>query len=143
MPAIINTIERAGTLTVLGEHMRPLLTNEMGSAIEIFATSGDVGMGPPPHAHDWSETYFMLDGELDLMIGDDAPQRLGPGMVAHAPGGTTHAYRIAADGTRFLTILSEGNGHAFFTQMDAEVSMPPNIDHVLRIGSSHGIRFAE
>lgn len=141
MPGIINTIEGSESLTVIGETMRPLLTNELGSTIEIYDTSGEEGMGPPPHFHDWSETYVMLAGELDLTVGDDGPQRLTSGMVAHAPGGTTHGYQIAADGTRFLTILSEGNGHAFYRQMDAEVSMPPNIADVVRVASSHGIAF--
>lgn len=143
MSAIVTTPEEAETLTVIGERLRPLLTNDMGSAIEIYDTAGETGMGPPPHAHGWSETYVMLEGELDVTIGDSAPQRLTAGMVAHAPAGSTHAYRIAADGTRFLTILSEGNGHAFFRQMDREVTMPPDIADVVRIGTANGIRFGD
>jgi quercetin dioxygenase-like cupin family protein len=141
MPGIINTIERSERLTVIGETMRPLLTNEMGSEVEVYDTSGEEGMGPPPHFHDWSETYVMLEGELDLVIGDGVPQRLSSGMVAHAPAGTTHAYQIAVDGTRFLTILSAGEGHAFFRQMDAEVTMPPDIADVVRVAGTHGITF--
>ena len=78
---------------------------------------------------------------LDLVIGDGVPQRLSSGMVAHAPAGTTHAYQIAVDGTRFLTILSAGEGHAFFRQMDAEVTMPPDIADVVRVAGTHGITF--
>ena len=70
------------------------------------------------------------------------PGGFGPGMVAHAPGGAIHGYQIKADGTRFLTILSSGNGHAFFRQMDAEVSFPPNLEDVVRVAADHGIRFA-
>ena len=142
MNAIITDPDRAETLTVIGETLRPLLTNEMGSAIEIYETEGQEGMGPPPHAHDWSETYVMLAGELDVAIAGGEPQRLTAGMVAHAPPGTEHTYRVAADGTRFLTILSEGNGHEFFRQMNAEVSFPPDLGDVVRIASSHGIRFS-
>ena len=141
MEAIVSHPARAETLTVIGETLRPLLTNEMGSAIEIYETEGGAGMGPPPHAHDWSETYVMLEGELDVTIGDGEPQRLTAGMVAQAPAGTDHSYQVVAEGTRFLTILSEGNGHEFFRQMDAEVSFPPDLGDVVRIASSHGIRF--
>ena len=143
MNAIVTTPEATETLTVIGEQLRPLLTKEMGSAIEIYDTSGDTGMGPPPHTHGWSETYFMIEGELDVVLEGSPPQRLTAGMVAHAPADTSHAYRIAADGTRFLTILSAGNGHAFFQQMDEEVSMPPNLADVVRIGTAHGIRFGD
>ena len=142
MTAIVTTPDQHDPLLVIGERLRPLLTNEMGSNVEIYDTQGDEGMGPPPHHHDWSESYVVLGGELDLVIDGGAPQRLTAGMAAHAPAGTTHAYRIAADGTRFLTVLSPGNGHAFFRQMNAEVSTPPNIDDVLRIGTTHGIQFA-
>ena len=141
MTATVTTTEQAEELTVIGETLRPLLTNEMGAPINIFDTSGDEGMGPPPHLHDWDEIYVMLAGEVDVAIGDGEPQRLTEGMVAHVPGGTTHGYRIAADGTRFLTILTRGNGHAFYRQMDAEVSFPPDIADVVRVAGSHGIQF--
>jgi len=141
MTAIFTAPEGTDTLTVIGESMRPMLTTEMGASINIFDTEGDEGMGPPPHAHDWSETYVMLAGELDVSIDGGEPQRLMPGMAAHAPAGTLHSYRIAADGTRFLTILTEGSAPEFYRQMDAEVSMPPDLADVVRIGTSHGIRF--
>ena len=46
--AIISPLEESETLTLIGETLRPLLTNDMGSAIEVYDTSGDDGMGPPP-----------------------------------------------------------------------------------------------
>ncbi|MEM9038487.1 MAG: hypothetical protein AAGD33_01200 [Actinomycetota bacterium] len=55
------------------------------------------------------------------------------------PGGTTHAYTVAADGTRFLTILGTGNAHDFYRQMSAEVSLPPDLDDLMRITAAHGI----
>ena len=142
MTSIVTEIDQAEALTVIGETLRPLLTNDMGSDVEVYDTTGDTGMGPPPHHHAWSETYFMIEGELDLVVGDQPARRLRAGMVAHAPGGAIHGYQIKADGTRFLTILSSGNGHAFFRQMDAEVSFPPNLEDVVRVAADHGIRFA-
>lgn len=141
MHAIITDPTEADTLMVIGERLRPLLTTDMGSNVEIYDTEGDVGMGPPPHHHAWSESYVMLDGALDLIVGDAPPKRLEAGMVAHAPAGAPHGYQIQADGTRFLTILSPGNGHAFFQQMDAEVAFPPNLEDVMRVAGGHGIEF--
>lgn len=139
MSAIITTIDDTEELTVIGETMRPLLTNDMGSSVEVYDTAGDEGMGPPPHRHAWSETYVMLEGAMNLLVGDGGPHRLTAGMVAHAPADTTHAYTIAENGTRFLTILSTGNGHAFFRQMDAEVAFPPDVADVVRVAGQHGI----
>lgn len=143
MAGIVTTLDTSGDLSVIGESLTPVLTNEMGSNIEIYDTRGHTEMGPPPHHHDWDEIYVVLDGELDVMIGEQPPTRLTKGSVALAPGGTTHAYKVAADSTRFLTILSKGNGLPFFRQMDAEVSFPPDFGDVVRIATGHGITFTE
>lgn len=141
MAAVITTLDQSDELTVIGETLRPLLTNGMGSDIEIYDTSGHTDMGPPPHHHEWAETYVMLAGELDVIVDGEPPRRLTVGNVAHVPGGVSHGYRIAADGTHFLTILSRGNGEAFFRQMDAEVSFPPDFADVARVSGAHGITF--
>lgn len=48
MPGTITTIEASEELFVLGETVRPLLTDAMGSSLEIVDTSGPAGGGPPP-----------------------------------------------------------------------------------------------
>ena len=53
---------------VLGETLKPLLTNAMGSAIEIFDTIGTPGGGPPPHTHAWEEIYVVLSDEMDVLV---------------------------------------------------------------------------
>jgi hypothetical protein len=53
LPATVTTLEASDAHYVLGESLRPLLTNDMGSSIEIFDTSGPAGAGPPPHQHPW------------------------------------------------------------------------------------------
>jgi len=45
-----------------GETLRPLLTHAMGSAVEVFDTSGPAEAGPPPHRHPWEEIYVVLSG---------------------------------------------------------------------------------
>ena len=55
-------------LFVLGETLRPLLTNAMGSSVEIFDTSGPAEAGPPPHLHPWEEVYVVISGELEVIV---------------------------------------------------------------------------
>jgi quercetin dioxygenase-like cupin family protein len=125
---------------VLGETLRPMLTNAMGSAIEIFDTTGIPGGGPPPHTHAWEEIYVVLSGEMDVHV-DGATTRLGPGGYAHVPANTPHGY-TTLDHTHFLTIVSKGNASKFFKQVSTEVEMnPPDIEGVLRVGAAHGITF--
>lgn len=125
---------------VLGETLRPMLTNTMGSAIEIFDTTGIPGGGPPPHTHAWEEIYVVLSGEMDVEV-DGRTQRLKAGGYAHVPANTPHGYRTI-DHTHFLTIVSRGNASRFFRQVATEVEMdPPDIQGVLRVGAEHGITF--
>ncbi len=125
---------------VLGETLRPMLTNAMGSAVEIFDTKGPAEAGPPPHAHPWEEIYVILSGELDVTVAGKTT-RLLPGGFAHVPANTPHAYRNVTD-AHFLTIVTKGNAAKFFKKVSAEIGMdPPDIAGVLRVGADHGITF--
>jgi quercetin dioxygenase-like cupin family protein len=141
MAGTVTTVDASPSHLVLGESLRPLLTHAMGSSIEVFATSGPAGAGPPPHQHPWEEIYVILAGELAVTV-DGQPHVLTPGCVAHVPAGTVHAYRNVTE-ANFLTIVSKGNASRFFAQVAHEVEMsPPDIPGVLRVGAEHGITFA-
>lgn len=127
---------------VLGETLRPVLTTAMGSAIEIFDTTGPAEAGPPPHQHDWEETYVVLAGELEVRIGDADPVVIGPGDVAHVPAGTIHGYRNLSE-AHFLTITTKGLASPFFETVATTVAMdPPDVPGIIRVGEAHGIEFS-
>ena len=125
---------------ILGETLTPMLTNAMGSAIEIFDTRGIAGGGPPPHKHKWEEIYVVLSGEMDVFV-DGKTTRLRAGEFAHVPADTAHGYTTLTD-THFLTIVSRGNAAKFFKELADTVEMsPPDIPGMLRVGEKHGITF--
>jgi quercetin dioxygenase-like cupin family protein len=141
MTGTINALEATEEHVVLGESLRPLLTNEMGSSIEIFDTSGPAGGGPPPHRHPWEEIYLVLSGVLEVTVDGEA-HVLEAGGLAHVPAGTVHAYRNVTS-AHFLTIMSRGNASRFFAQVASEVEMnPPDIAGIVRVGGEHGVTFA-
>jgi quercetin dioxygenase-like cupin family protein len=141
MAGTINTLDAADNHIVLGESLRPLLTNDMGSSIEIFDTSGPAGGGPPPHQHPWEEIYVVLDGQLEVTV-EGETHVLKCGAVAHVPAGAVHAYRNLT-GAHFLTIFSKGEAARFIARVASEVEMvPPDIPGVLRVAGDHGITFA-
>lgn len=144
MPALTDTTQDAKDFFVLGETLRPLLTNAMGSAIEMFDTRGPADSGPPTHTHPWEEVYFVLAGELEVTVGDNESQTLSAGGVAHVPAGTPHGYRNVTDDCHFLTIVTRGNAARFFEKVASEVEMnPPDIAGVTRVGLEHGIEFLD
>ena len=140
MTITTTTLEAADNNFVLGETLRPLLTHAMGSAVEVFDTSGPAGAGPPPHRHPWEEVYVVLSGRLEVTVGGST-QILGPGGAAHVPAGAVHSYRNVTD-VHFLTITTKGDAAAFFAEAANEVEMnPPDIAGVVRVAASHDIEF--
>lgn len=124
---------------VLGETLKPMLTNAMGSSIEIFDTKGIPGGGPPPHKHKWEEIYVVLTGRMDVFV-DGKTLHLGPGEFAHVPADTPHGY-TTLDDTHFLTIVSKGNAAKFFKEVATVEMNPPDIPGIFRVGEKHGITF--
>lgn len=125
---------------ILGETLTPMLTCEMGSAIEVFDTRGVAGGGPPPHTHKWEEIYVVLSGEMDVFV-DGQTRRLKAGDFAHVPANTPHGYKTLTD-THFLTIVSKGNAAKFFREVARDVTMnPPDITAMVRVGEKHGVQF--
>ncbi|MGH9188013.1 MAG: cupin domain-containing protein [Acidimicrobiales bacterium] len=140
MAGTITTLEASDNHHVLGESLRPLLTNAMGSSIEVFDTSGPAGGGPPAHQHPWEEIYVVLDGELEVTV-DGETHVLTKGGAAHIPGGIAHGYRNLTD-CHFLTIVSKGNASKMFAQFAGEVEMdPPDIPGLIRVAGENGATF--
>jgi quercetin dioxygenase-like cupin family protein len=141
MAGTFNTLETSDNHRVLGESLRPLLTNAMGSSMEIFDTSGPAGSGPPPHHHPWEEIYVVLDGELEVTVDGEA-HVLEKGGVAHVAAGSVHGYRNVTD-AHFLTIMGTGNAAKFFARVADEVEMdPPDIAGVIQVAGEYGVTFA-
>jgi quercetin dioxygenase-like cupin family protein len=140
--ATINALETSENHFVLGESLRPLLTREMGSSVEIFDTSGPAGSGPPPHSHPWEEIHVVLEGELEVTVNGES-YVLRKGGVAHVPGGAEHSYRNLTE-AHFLTIATKGNAAKFFAEAASEVTMsPPDIPALVGVASDHGITITE
>jgi quercetin dioxygenase-like cupin family protein len=140
MAAPENTAKTEESHFILGETLRPMLTNAMGSSIEVFDTTGIPGGGPPPHKHKWEEIYVVLSGEMDVMV-DGVTKRLKAGEFAHVPADTPHAY-TTLDETHFLTIVSKGNASKFFKDLGDNIEMnPPDIPGIVRTGEKHGVHF--
>lgn len=140
MSGTITTLEASENHFVLGESLRPLITNAMGSSIEVLDTSGPAGGGPPPHHHPWEEIYVVLEGELEVTV-DGETHVLKQGGAAHIPGGATHSYRNVTE-CHFLTIVSKGNASTMFAQFASEVEMnPPDIPSLIRVADENGTTF--
>jgi quercetin dioxygenase-like cupin family protein len=54
------------------------------------------------HSHPQEEVWQVIEGELEITIGDET-RRAGPGLVAIVPGGVEHAVRALSAGKAIVT----------------------------------------
>jgi quercetin dioxygenase-like cupin family protein len=67
--------------------------------------------GVDPHTHDdHVDSFFVLDGEVEFLLGDDTP-RVGAGTFVSAPPGIVHGFRPVAP-ARCLNIHAPDAGFA-------------------------------
>jgi quercetin dioxygenase-like cupin family protein len=129
-PSVLDDI---APLHVLGEEFRPLITQ---AAFELFEVRAVADAGPPPHAHPWDEGYLVLDGELAVERAEECVV-LGRGQAIHVAANTLHAYRVVSPTIRFLTITAPAGAGAFFADMDAHITLPPDLPSLAAVAGRH------
>jgi len=130
-------------LNVLGTKVTLLASNTATQGYEITIQEGAEGTGPPPHSHNWDETFFVLNGTVEFSYGDKTVLAL-PGTLVHLPGGTVHSFRYGAGGGKTLEITGQGSlASQMFTTIDKEVlSGPPDIPKLVEILNKNGVTVA-
>ena len=130
MGFILAAQDRAPAYGVLGEEVQVIASGAETGGYELFVQKGAPGMGPPPHAHDWDESMYILGGEVEIGVGGET-RLCGLGALAHVPAGTPHWYRFVTDG-EILSVTSRLGASRFFAQVDrtdAETTIAAAGDH--------------
>jgi quercetin dioxygenase-like cupin family protein len=90
------------------------------------------GGGPPPHRHDFEETFTILEGELEFIF-RGVKQTAGGGATIHIPANAPHQFRNASpEPARLLCICSPAGQEEFFMKVGIPVATrttpPPKLD---------------
>jgi quercetin dioxygenase-like cupin family protein len=90
------------------------------------------GGGPPPHRHDFEESFSILQGEIELMF-RGAKSVLRAGETANIPSNAPHQFQNKTDQpVRLLCICSPAGQEEFFRAMGVPVASrttpPPKPD---------------
>ena len=139
-PFVVSPKTYEPALNVLGVSVTVLASNVQTQGYELTLQSGDEGVGPPPHRHDWDETFFVLRGSVELSI--DAKANLyGPGTLVHLPAGTVHGYRFGAGGGEMFEITGKGgNATRMFADISREVPPgPPDVPVLTTLLQQNGV----
>lgn len=129
-------------MDVLGVRITVLAANTATQSYEVTLQEGDEGAGPPPHSHDWDESFYVLRGTVEIVC-DGKIAELGAGSLVHVPRGTVHGYRFARGGGAMLEIAGEG-GRAtrMFTNVGKAFPRAAADPRLLALLDENGVRIA-
>jgi quercetin dioxygenase-like cupin family protein len=140
------TIVKAGDrppLNILGMPLTMLCeARETGGNWSLFEEEVPLGMGPPPHRHDWDEAYYILEGEVEFHV-DGERVKSARGDFNYLPRNTVHGFKGASESpARVLIFAAPAHGSKFFREINNEVrSLPEDGAKIPEIGERHGIHF--
>ena len=120
-------------LGVVGDTYTILLTgDDTAGRYTLIDMHVPAGGGPPPHRHDFEETFSVLDGEVELTFrGEHMIARAGE--TVHVPANAPHAFTNSASRpARLLCICSPPGQENMFLAVGAPVATrtepPPELD---------------
>lgn len=122
-----------------GDHYTFLVTGEeSGGAYFAMEALVPPGGGPPPHIHTREdETFYVLEGEIEFLLGEELISA-GRGHFVSVPRGTVHRFRNAGTETArlVLTFTPAGIEKWFEETLDPAPNavraedVPDNVDEV-------------
>ncbi len=120
-----------------GDHYTFLVTGEeTGGAYFAMEALVPPGGGPPPHIHRREdETFYLIEGEIEFLLGEDLVLA-GPGDFVNIPRGMVHRFRNIGSGTaRMILTFTPAGMERFFEETlepapSGAVTAPDNVDEV-------------
>jgi quercetin dioxygenase-like cupin family protein len=80
------------------------------------------GGGPPPHRHDFEETFIVLEGEIEAIFRGEK-RTVRAGETINIPSNAPHQFRnSSSDASRMLCICSPAGQEEFFQNIGVPVA---------------------
>ena len=118
--------------------------------IEAVARKGNV---PPPHIHHREEeTFYVLEGEMTVSVGDRTIKAT-PGTMVCLPRDVAHSFAIESEQLRMLILLTPAGLEGWFKEFSVPapaMTLPPpaaevpysEIQRMLEVSPRYGLEFA-
>jgi mannose-6-phosphate isomerase-like protein (cupin superfamily) len=147
MQAFMRAAGEGQAVWFLQNHMTVKATAEAtGGAFGLVESQIAPGASPPLHVHhDEDESFYVLEGELTMVCGDERFEA-GPGSFVFLPRGIPHTFVVEGETpARMLTLLTPGGGEGMFVAGGREPehaglppSTPPDIPLLQRVAVEFG-----
>lgn len=125
-----------------------LVGEDTGGAFVLGENVSRPGGGPPPHIHHREdETFYVLRGEYEFLVGGRRI-RAGAGSVVYGPKGIPHTFEnVGTEPGRMLALVTPAGIEGFFEEVGEEAtdaSSPPRfgpeeIERLLAAAPRYGI----
>lgn len=122
--------------------------DQTGGVFSLVDEQATRGESVPLHRHrDDMESFYVLEGELTLYIGDQPGVRAAAGSFAHIPGGTVHGFRIESETARYLILTTPRHGEFYraITLASRPGGLPPlesvEGSRIKQASTEYGIEF--
>src|SRR5215470_12352414 len=137
---ILKASDRRPALNVIGTTVTVLASESDIQDQQITVQSGDEGTGPPPHSHDWDESFYVTKGQIQFTCGSETTMCTA-GTLVHVPAGTVHAFSYGPGGGEMLEVTGRGSKAVrMFTALNREIPPgPPDVAKVIQVVSEHGV----
>lgn len=129
-------------LNVVGTKVIVLASDAETRDRQVTLQSGAEGSGPPPHSHDWDESFYVVRG-LVQFICEGETTMCSAGTLVHVPAGTVHAFSYGPEGGEMLEITGTGsNATRMFTALDRQIPPgPPDVAKLVQVAGEYGVKF--
>ncbi len=122
--------------------------DQTGGVFSLVDEQATRGESVPLHRHrDDMESFYVLEGELTLYVGDQPGVRAAAGSFAHIPGGTVHGFRIESETARYLILTTPRHGEFYraITLASRPGGLPPlesvEGSRIKQASTEYGIEF--
>lgn len=116
--------------------------------IELVGRKGNV---PPPHIHHCEdEIFYVLEGELIILVGDRTIKAVS-GTMVFLPRNVQHSFTIESEQARMLVLLTPAGFEGWFKELSVpatEMTLPPatdvayeDVQRMLEIAPRYGLEF--
>ncbi|AZB73753.2 cupin domain-containing protein [Synechococcus elongatus] len=141
-PLVLKPGDRSAALHVVGTKVTVLVSEADSASQQITLQSGDEGSGPPPHSHDWDESFYVTKGQVQFTCSDRTTM-CPAGTLVHVPAGTVHAFSYGPGGGEILEVTgASSRAVQMFSALNREVVPgPPDVPEVIRVANKYGVRF--
>jgi len=145
--AIVRKSDEGRALWFLGGLYEILVSGEETDGnVTVMRMTAPAGTGSPPHTHPGDEALYVLDGELNVHIGDDVVSAK-PGAAFYFPAGTHEFFEAVTEATVLVT-YTPGGIDKFFAELAEPAAtrtlpppsdQPPDFERIVRVAAQYGM----